>query len=311
MVGKGRRIMWTPPASLKFGSLARLLESIPALNERMNRPIICRMNGQRWIEALPIAVFAAILLDHNSRCCRSGNMLELPPKYGFLQRMNFFKVLGLNLREGFKRRDETGRFLPVQRVSQSAQVQDVAANIVKTLRVDNEEAALVLRHCVGEIVDNVFVHAKSPCDAVVCAQHFPNAQRTQVGIVDRGIGFRTSFEESPYFTSQSISDRDAIVLGIAPYVTSKPYTTEVYGSSYGRLGIGLFIVSEILCAVGGRVLIASGTALMDRGPRGIRWRTVKQWDGAIVGFEIPDSPLISYEAALRNARQLANAQRQQ
>jgi hypothetical protein len=159
----------------------------------------------------------------------------------------------------------------------------------------------VLRHCIGEVIDNVFVHASSPTNATICAQHFPNAQRTQVGIVDTGMGFRASFAASPLYQEMALTDRDAITLGLAPYVTSKPPTSEMYDSGYGRLGVGLFIVSSVLKQIGGRIQIASRSSLLHRE----RWATTRPWQGAIVGFEVPDVPLVSYEEAMRVARQEA------
>ncbi|HYV68096.1 MAG TPA: ATP-binding protein, partial [Myxococcales bacterium] len=142
--------------------------------------------------------------------------------------------------------------------------------------------------------------------AMVCAQHFPNAKRTQVAIVDTGVGFRTSFEASPAYPGLKLSDREALKLGLAPYVTSKPNLAgEPYASPYGRLGVGLFIVSEILRRVGGKLLVGSGQAILARTPAQQRWYDVNRWHGAIVGFEVPDSPLVSYRDATAEARRLA------
>jgi hypothetical protein len=103
------------------------------------------------------------------------------------------------------------------------------------------------------------------------------------------------------YQGMNLTDREAITLGLAPYVTSKPAVANSYDSGYGRLGVGLFIVSNVLEQVGGRIQIASKTALFHRG----RWETVRPWQGAIVGFEVPDVPLVSYEEAMRVARRKA------
>jgi len=258
------------------------------------------MGQLRWIEALPLAILSAYLNDDRRRNERGGRIV-LPERYEFLQRMDFFKTIGLEMREQFKRHEPKGRFVPVREVGMSREVQVAAADIVDTLRVGDKEAANVLRHCIGEVIDNVFVHATSPTNATICAQHFPNARRTQVGIVDTGIGFRASFESSPPYRGMNLTDRDAIALGLAPYVTSKPPTADIYDSGYGRLGVGLFIVSNVLDRVGGRIQIASHGALFHRR----QWFAVRPWHGAIVGFEVPDVPLVSYEEAMRITRQQA------
>lgn len=222
--------------------------------------------------------------------------------------MDFFRAVGAKLPEGFKRQDPTGRFVPVREVDTSASVPQTAEDIVGTLQVEDADAARILRHAVGEIVDNVFVHSRSPVNAVVCAQHFPNARRSQVAIVDTGVGFQSSFAESSAFSGLAISDRDALALGLLPFVTSKPRTGNPYEDSYGRLGVGLFIVSEVLDRIGGRFLLVSGGVSADRTRGRTRWRTVKPWKGAIVGFEVPDEPLVPYEKAIHEARKMAREQ---
>ncbi len=153
----------------------------------------------------------------------------------------------------------------------------------------------------------MFVHSRSNVNAVVCAQHFPNARRSQVAIVDTGLGFLGSFQETQLFRDAVRSCRHAITLGLAPFVTSKPRTGVPYETAYGRLGVGLFIVPDILDAVGGEILVVSGDAMARRRAGETRWRSVEPWQGAILGFEIPDDPRVSYDEALRNARVRARA----
>lgn len=259
-----------------------------------------QMGSLRWIEALPLAILAAYLNDHRRRSHRGGR-ITVPQRYGFLQRMDFFRTIGMQIRETFQRHEPSGRFVPVREVSASREVYVASAEIVETLRVDDREPANFLRHCIGEVIDNVFVHAASPTHATICAQHFPNACLTQVGIVDTGIGFRTSFADSPTFAPMNLTDRESITLGLAPYVTSKPYAGGMYESGYGRLGVGLFIVANVLKEIGGRIQIASGNALFHLG----KWRKIRPWQGAIIGFEVPDVPRVSYQDALRAARDRA------
>ena len=292
-----------PPDTLRFGSFPRLLDALPMTQTGTNLDV--DLSNLRWIEALSIAILVAFLKDHLLRNPGTDNRILIPDRYEYLQRMDFFKTFGASLPERFKRRDPTGRFVPVREVHSSASVPDAAEEIVQTLRVGDPDAARTLRHCVGEIVDNVFVHSRSPVHAVICAQHFPNARRSQVGIVDTGIGFLRSFTDSPAYAGLELSDRDALVLGRAPFVTSKPSTTATYDQGYGRLGVGLFIVSEVLARVGGRILLVSGRSAADERSGRTYWRDVKPWQGTIVGFEVPDEPIVSYDEAAQEARKRA------
>ncbi len=301
-------ILCKPPSTLRFGSLPGLLASLPKSPLSGNSKVTVDLKSLRWIEALPLAVLAALVRAHQAN--GGTGFIQVPPRYEFLQRMNLFKVIGSKLPEKFRREPEEGRFVPLREVRPGQEVQEAAMEIVNTLKVDDEDSAMVLRHCVGELVDNVGVHAMAKTPAIICAQHFPNAKRTQVAIVDAGIGFRKSFQASAVYQSLGLSDRDALKLGVAPYVTSKPIVSgDPYASGYGRLGVGLFIVSEILLRVGGKLLLASGEATLRRTPAGQRWRVVSPWQGAVVGFEVPDSPLMSYRDATAEARRLAKERR--
>ncbi len=291
------------PNTLRFGSFPRLLDALPVT--RTSTDLEVDLSNLRWIEALSIAVLVAFLKDHLLRNPGTDNNILIPHRYEYLQRMDFFKAFGASLPESFKRLDPTGRFVPVREVNSSARVPEAAEEIVQTLQVGDLDAARTLRHCVGEIVDNVFVHSRSPVHAVICAQHFPNAHRSQVGIVDTGIGFRQSFTENPAYARLKLSDRDVLVLGRAPFVTSKPLTSTPYAQRYGRLGVGLFIVSDVLARVGGRILLVSGASAVDQRSGRAHWRDVKPWQGTIVGFEVPDEPIVSYDDAIRAARERA------
>ena len=294
-----------PPRTLRFGSYEGLLQSLPSPMVSTN--LVVDLAPLRWIEALSIATLVAFLKSHMRLHPNTENYIAYPRRYEFLQRMDMFRAIGADVPEKFQRQDETGRFVPVREVDDSAGVPQAAEDIVQTLRIGDVDAARTLRHCIGEIVDNVFVHARSGVHAVICAQHFPNACRSQVAIVDTGIGLRQSFVESPAFSGISLDDRQALELALMPYVTSKPQTMVPYENSYGRLGVGLFIVSEVLDRVGGRLLLISGRSAVDRRKSRKYWRSVKAWKGTIVGFEVPDEPSVSYEDALREARRMARS----
>jgi hypothetical protein len=293
-----------PPETLKFGSFPKLLAALAASGPPTG-DLMVELDSLRWIEALPIAVLVAYLRDHQVRNPGSTNTIRVPAKYEYLQRMDFFRAVGARLPEKFVRRDPTGRFVPVRQIANGTEVARAAQDIVETLQVDDEDAARVLRHCVGELLDNVFVHSQSRVNAVVCAQHFPNAKRSQVAIVDTGIGFLGSFSETALFEQLRLDERAALRLGLAPFVTSKPPTGVPYESGYARLGVGLYIVSELLDLIGGRILVVSGRAAVDRRKGRHIWSNVPSWRGTIVGFEMPDEPGVSYEVALRRARESA------
>lgn len=169
-----------PPTTLRVGSFEQLLAAL-SLAGTFQGNLVVKLGKLRWIEALPTAILAAYVKDHLIRNPTSQNSIEIPDKYAYLQRMDFFRVVGAPLPERFRRHDPTGRFVPVRVVDSGSGVQQVAEDIVRILNVGDPDAALVLRHSLGELLDNVFVHARSRVNALVCAQHFPNARRSQAG----------------------------------------------------------------------------------------------------------------------------------
>jgi hypothetical protein len=47
----------------------------------------------------------------------------------------------------------------------------------------------------SEVVDNITIHSETPVPGVVCAQHFPERKRIDVGIYDLGCGIKASLSE--------------------------------------------------------------------------------------------------------------------
>ena len=96
-----RRVHCRPPATLRFGSLSRLLESLPNAEELGARPLKVELSELRWIEALPIAVLSAFMLAHLKRpgVARTNSVIHLPQEYAFLERMDFFKTVAPDCRK--------------------------------------------------------------------------------------------------------------------------------------------------------------------------------------------------------------------
>jgi hypothetical protein len=104
-----------------------LLYSLPGAHERRREEIIMQMGSLRWIEALPLAILAAYLNDHRRRYNHPGGRITLPGRYEFLQRMDFFRAIGIRMRETFRRHEPSGRFVPVREVGAGREVQEAAA----------------------------------------------------------------------------------------------------------------------------------------------------------------------------------------
>jgi hypothetical protein len=107
---------------------------------------------------------------------------ESNPVCGYLQRIDFFKQIGLELPEPGTRRNASGRFMPVEMISDA---QGDAAQISSTMA-----------ECVapgGYLANDAYQFAQYACGETItnCKQH-------SGAIADCGIGILKSFEEKPF-----------------------------------------------------------------------------------------------------------------
>jgi len=74
-------------------------------------------------------------------------------------------------------------------------------------KMDDAYAAdcnIYLSYMLTEVLNNAVDHADSSIDVIVCAQHFPKKKKTQVSIVDCGVGFQSTLSRCRFHSSSSI-----------------------------------------------------------------------------------------------------------
>ena len=163
--------------------------------------------------------------------------------------MNFQRVPGLDEPRHF-RRSEAGRFIPILLVKNDTDVFE-AVNAIADLvlqQFDNAREFLpAFEWAVNEIVDNVFIHARSKSPGVVCAQLFPNLRRlrSRSAIVGSASGVRSKS------VSSLRDDKEAILKALERGVTRNV--------NLGQ-GNGMAGSLEIMKKNGGAFLVWSGTA---------------------------------------------------
>ncbi|MFV8249895.1 hypothetical protein [Bdellovibrio bacteriovorus] len=111
-----------------------------------------------------------------------------------------------------------------------------------------------LKFTVQEMLRNVIEHSDSP-DFLYAGQYWPRKDQVEIGIVDSGIGLKTSLEKNPNFTN--LSETDALHLALTPGVTSTVYGKGGPRGQWFNTGFGLYMTSR-LCGEGGSFLIKSG-----------------------------------------------------
>ena len=117
-----------------------------------------------------------------------------------------------------------------------------------------------LSYALREIIRNVVEHSESD-QFGLCAQYWPDQNRAEVGILDRGIGIRRSLVNNP--SLRIANDRDALNLALMPGISSKPSGKR--GSKlegvWAHSGLGLYMTQRI-CRTGGTFFIVSYEAAL-------------------------------------------------
>ena len=105
------------------------------------------------------------------------------------------------------------------------------------------------------------------------AHYFPTKGRTEVAILDRGIGLRASLSPNPHV--DATTDKSAINYALMPAVSGKAFKGAKRLAKRGpwtNSGFGLYMTSRI-CRNGGNFFIASGETgmLLTTGKEGKRY----------------------------------------
>jgi len=108
-----------------------------------------------------------------------------------------------------------------------------------------------------EIMRNTFEHSKSP-SIEYCAQYWPESDRVEIAVIDRGIGLYKSLIENRSLNIDS--ERHAINMAMLPGISrnvSQGKTWEEPKNIWQNSGFGLFMTQR-MCRSGGDFFLASG-----------------------------------------------------
>ncbi len=250
----------------------------------------------RWVAVHPVVLaFTACIADQVLQ--RGGThtgtihrIRSLP----YLIRMKLFDYLQLDYGKEITIHEEAGRFIPLQRISNSSQLSDFIVNVIPLLHAEPSQVDPI-RYVISELVRNVLEHSKSSRGAFLCAQFFKKSGPLSLGVADSGIGIRNSmsrFHDVP-------TDWDAIIMALKPGVSG---TTSKLGGTAYNAGAGLFFTKCISCASNNFFVLYSGNAMFKllRTPqnKSLYLRSnplddyhtkdveVPEWNGTVVGVDI-------------------------
>lgn len=212
-----------------------------------------------------------------------------PGNNTYVSRINFYKELGLDIPEYFKRHDSTGRFIEITPFNKDNSVQ-VTNDIMKIIKENfNIDKNLIgcLNYCLFEMIDNVQNHAESPIDGYTVAQYYPNLQELRIVILDTGIGIYRSLTKSEKY--KDLSPEKALL-----YCTEKGVTR-----GYG-CGNGLYDVRRIICDNDGELKIFSGDNYLDLSRHSLSVQKSPYWQGTIIYVRINTNKTVNIEKLFGN-----------
>ena len=219
----------------------------------------------RVVFYIPAAVTMLVArIDFARRSGMKGTLMGLKEckSFRYLQRIDFFDQLDIELPEDFERHD-TGTSLVSLREVMPGHVSLLDDPLATELAACVADAAdgdvfLLSQYSLGEVIANLKQHAGER--GFICGQYTQKSDLVRIGIADSGIGIRESFSRNsaPRY-QEEMTDVQVLDLALAPLGSSKAHLVTPYGESPNR-GVGLTITRFMVAESFGHFFIASGTA---------------------------------------------------
>ncbi|MCA9485242.1 MAG: hypothetical protein KC506_00150 [Nanoarchaeota archaeon] len=236
------------PAGAWIGNINSFLKSLDTSNEDE----LTITSHEKWVSLHPfvLCMIVALGLKLKDKNNLHFNKMEAKSKH-YLERMGLFRLLNLNSEMKIKKREESGRFIPIQIIKSSDELENFIRNMIPLLhRPDKSQS---IEYVISELVRNVLEHSYSDKGAIVCAQYYPKGNKIRIGVVDVGIGIKKSLNNySPR------TDLEAISLALQPGITG---TTKRLGGSEQNAGAGLFFIKSLIKLSRDYFLIYSGDSM--------------------------------------------------
>ena len=184
----------------------------------------------KWFHVEPVAL--AMAASWGTWARRSGydlRAVNLGRKTAYAGRMHLFQILGIDFDPVFQEHEESGRFLPLFQVTDSAGVRRVVGDVSALLHLDDEpETLAAVQYCVSELLRNVLEHSNSPDGAFICAHRYSSSkpQRVTIAVADCGQGISNHL--SSVYPAALTDDTTALQLAMRPGVTGA--RSGVYGA---------------------------------------------------------------------------------
>jgi anti-sigma regulatory factor (Ser/Thr protein kinase) len=236
------------PAGAWIGNINSFLKSLDTSNDKELRIT----SHEKWVSLHPfvLCIIVAMGLRLKDKKNLHFNKMEAKSRH-YLERMGVFRLLNLDSKMNINEHEESGRFIPIQIIKSSKQLEEFIRNMIPLLhRPDKSQS---IEYVISELVRNVLEHSYSENGAIVCAQYYTQQNKIRIGVVDIGIGIKSSLKN---YTPKN--DLQAISLALQPGITG---TTTKIGGSEQNAGAGLFFIKSLIKLSREFFLIYSGDSM--------------------------------------------------
>jgi hypothetical protein len=194
----------------------------------------------------------------------------------YLSHMGFFKSSGIDFGKNVDVMRSTENYFSITRYATAQIEQESAgrgqelAETIETLSRKISETLLQtnsgdtyksLSFSIREIIRNVFEHSQSD-DFWAVAQRWPNKDKIQVAILDKGVGLKAALSRNSKLDIKN--DRDAIQYALLPGVSGTPNRLHPSNISddWRNSGFGLFMASHFCRECGGFAIFSGKNGLI-------------------------------------------------
>ncbi len=167
--------------------------------------------------------------------------------------------------------------VPIRIVDRKPHVNRFVDELLKStdLSFDHWEDEDAFRYNIRELIDNALEHGGSP--AIACAQVFRNLGEVEIVVSDYGYGFLHTVARNHKVSTYEEAIKKALEREVSGSLQN------MYGSSTKHVGMGLYVMSNIIKETEGKMFIISGDALVSLSGRQLTsYKMQENWKGSVV-----------------------------
>lgn len=277
------------PKTLEAGTLPEWLGNFEGVQEA--RELSVEVPADAIYRPVAIVALAASVAQRTARGLSTRFRTSDPQSsvWRYLQRIDFFRSLGVETPESVDRQTPDERFAPLVGLldlpTARRHAEALSDCMERQLPDLPPSPARMARFVMEELGANIVQHSGRPQTGFGLAQAFPNLGRFEIAFADRGMGISASLQRNPEFAGRIHGDAEALQLALATGVSGS-------GDPRRNMGIGLKLLSSFSDHLGADLWIASGNAVLQRrnsvgAGRVTTLQAVPHWPGTWICLDSP------------------------